>query len=65
VGDEIILGLVDCLPPAQRLEVLAEQIVIKRVGMIPVEFLSLLEGEPREIPVIGIHIDERDGGRRQ
>jgi len=65
MGAEIVFGFLDRLAPAQRIQMLAEQIVVESVGMIPVEFPPLLERQLREILVVRIHVDERDRRRRQ
>jgi len=65
VRDEIVLRLVDRLPPAQCLEVPVQQIVIKRVGVIPVQPATLVERELGEILVVRIHVNECDGRRGQ
>jgi len=57
--DEIILRLLDRLAFAERFEVRDQQVVVEGVGMVPVEFLSLVEGEGGEVLVVRIHVDER------
>jgi hypothetical protein len=43
VSHEIVLRFIDCSPVAERLEMIAEQIVVKSIGMIPIELASLVE----------------------
>jgi len=45
VRHEIVFRFFDCLAPAERLEVRAEEVIVERVGMVPVELFSLIERE--------------------
>jgi len=62
---EIILGFVNRLPLAERVELGVQQVVVECVGMVPVEFPPLLERKLREVVVVSVHVDEGDGRRRQ
>jgi len=57
--DEIVLRFVDGHPPAERLKVRTQQVIIEGVGMIPVEFLPLVKREGGEVLVVGVHVNER------
>jgi len=58
MADEVVLGLVDRLSLAESIEVLAEQVVVERVRMVPVQFAAFIERQLGEIPVVGVHVDE-------
>jgi hypothetical protein len=45
VSEEVVLRLVDRLTPAQSFEVGAEQIIVERIRVIPVELPALVESE--------------------
>jgi hypothetical protein len=60
VRHEIVFGFVDRLAPAQRIKVGAKQVVVERVGMIPIELAALIEREGSEVLVVRVHVDERD-----
>jgi len=45
VADEIVLRLVDRLAPAESFEVRVEQVIVERVGMVPIELPPLLQSE--------------------
>jgi hypothetical protein len=45
VGDEIVHGLVDRIAFAEGFEVSAEQVIVERVGMVPIELPALVQGE--------------------
>jgi len=45
VGDEVVLRLVDRLALAERFEVSAEQVIVERVGMVPIELPTLVQSE--------------------
>ena len=38
-----------------------EEVVVEGVGVVPVEEPSFFERELREVAVVGVHVDERDG----
>jgi len=59
--DEVVLGFLDCLALAQRFEVRTEQVVVERIRVIPVQLAPLVQRQRREILVIRVHVDERDG----
>jgi len=59
VGNEIVLRLLDRIPFAQRVEMLAQEVVVEGVRMIPVEFASLVERQGGEVLVVRVHVDER------
>jgi len=65
VRDEIIFRLVDRVPRAKCFEMLAEEVEVERIGMVPVQLPALIERQRSEIPVIRIHVDERDRRCRQ
>jgi len=61
----VILRLVDCLTLAEGTEMSAKQVVVERVGMVPIELPALIQREGREILVIRVHVDERDRRGRE
>jgi len=65
VRHEIVLGLVDRHSLRESDEMRAQQVVIERIRVVPIEFSSFGEGQTGEILVIRIHVDKRDGRRRQ
>jgi len=65
MSDEIVFGLVDRLPPAEILEMAAEQIVVECVGVIPVDLFPFGKRQLREILVVRVHVDEGDRRSRQ
>jgi len=58
VGYKVILRLFDRPPIAECSEMLAEKIVIEGVGVIPVQFPTLIEDEIRKVFVVRVHVDE-------
>jgi len=62
---EVILRFVDRLTLAERLEMGAKQVVVERVGVVPIELPALVQGEGSEILVVRVHVDERDRRRRE
>jgi hypothetical protein len=59
VSEEIVDRLFDGLSGGQGRHLRREQIEIEGVGVIPIDVLALLGRQVCEIPVIGIHVDER------
>jgi len=45
MSDEVVLRLVDRLPPGERLEMCEEQIIVERVRVVPIEFPALAQSE--------------------
>jgi len=45
VSDEIVLGLVDRFALAEGFEMGAEQVVVERIRVVPIEFAPLVQTE--------------------
>jgi len=59
VSEEIVLRLVDRPTTAKSSQMRAEQIIVERIRVIPIDLSAVVECQCGEILVVGVHVDER------